>query len=373
MAAKTSGNAVEEAIKCVTSCFDKIDKRQLATILFNKLLASSPVVKDRFQGSNMRLLATSFIGIMQMVIDDLAGMDIKACDARMKQLGGRHVAYGVGADMFTTYQACLLSALGEVMGDFNADMKYAWTFVWSVFVTSPLINGWAKTARLDRNKVLKQVTTDFADIQKCSDCVRKFQDTLFSRLFSYDPTIKDLFKDSDMEAQKKKFVGFIAKALEMAQKSDASGELRKLAAMHKRLGVTVTHFAYFEESILYALGQAMGKEYTGFAANAWTMVIHTEIVEAMVNAPFAEIKEMLASVNQTGTGVLTQKEWCAAFKDYGSKAELLAAYSACDADGNGTVEAEEFTRMLGRQQLSYPQASVSEHIAMFVKASQVKA
>jgi len=369
--APAQNNIMTDVINKVVASYKALDKRQLSTVLYQNILDADPVVKARFQGQNMRLLASSFIGIMSIVLDELKSMNVSECDARMQSLGGRHVGYNVGVNMFATFQACLLSALGKVLGDaFTPELKYAWSFAWSTFVTSPLINGWKSKAKIDKKAALATVTKSF-EAMKTN---KTFIDTLFNRVFSQDPSIKNLFSSTDMEGHKQKFIGFIGKGLEFASgKGDGQAEFKKLAAMHKTKGVKVSHFAFFEEAILTALRAAMGAEFTGDLADHWTIVMHCEMIEPMVAAPFQEILAMLTAADTDGDGIVTLQEWNDALSEYGSKDELSAAYKRCDADGNGTVESVEFTRMLARQQLKYPLATIKEQVQYFVKNATAQA
>jgi hemoglobin-like flavoprotein len=75
--------------------------------------------------------------LMQMLAAAVNGLnDLGALVPVVQDLGKRHVGYGVKAEHYATVAAALLWTLEQGLGDaFTADVKEAWTTVYTVLAT----------------------------------------------------------------------------------------------------------------------------------------------------------------------------------------------------------------------------------------------
>ena len=126
----------ERKKRLVQSSFTKVvpiaDKA--AEIFYAKLFQMDPEVKPLFKGDMKEQGAK----LMSMIATAVNGLDnLEAIVPAVQNLGKGHVAYGVKASHYDTVGGALLYTLETGLGeDFTAEVKDAWTEVYTVLATT---------------------------------------------------------------------------------------------------------------------------------------------------------------------------------------------------------------------------------------------
>jgi len=126
----------ERKKRLVQSSFTKVapiaDKA--AEIFYAKLFQMNPEVKPLFKGDMKEQGAK----LMSMISTAVNGLDnLEAIVPAVQNLGKGHVAYGVKASHYDTVGGALLYTLETGLGeDFTAEVKDAWTEVYTVLATT---------------------------------------------------------------------------------------------------------------------------------------------------------------------------------------------------------------------------------------------
>ncbi|MFC0117652.1 globin family protein [Pseudoalteromonas xiamenensis] len=91
----------------------------------------------------------------------------------------------------------------------------------------------------------------------------------YQTLFTYDPSLKPLFK-SDLKSQGKKLMMTLKVAVKGLDDLDALVPvLQQLAARHVDYGVKASHFTPVGNALLYTLKQGLGEKWNPELRQAW--------------------------------------------------------------------------------------------------------
>jgi hemoglobin-like flavoprotein len=96
-------------------------------------------------------------------------------------------------------------------------------------------------------------------------------DLFYRRLFEIDPTTRDLFRTTDMFAQRQKLLqtqGFAIGSLDNLE--ILTSTLEDLGRRHASYGVTDAQYDSMGAALLWTLEQRLGRAWTPAAASAWT-------------------------------------------------------------------------------------------------------
>ncbi|MCP4999531.1 MAG: hemin receptor [Hyphomicrobiales bacterium] len=96
-------------------------------------------------------------------------------------------------------------------------------------------------------------------------------DLFYDQLFELDPSIKALFADTDMSAQKAKLLATLA--ITIAGLNTSASLLRDLEALGRRhagYGVLPAHYALVGEALLWTLEKGLGDRWSDEVREAWT-------------------------------------------------------------------------------------------------------
>lgn len=98
---------------------------QAATLFYARLFALDPAISRLFSGSDMPAQGHR---LMEMIGDAVRLLEQPAqLDAALRELGKRHVAYGVQDGHYATVGAALLATLADALGpDFTPATRAAW-------------------------------------------------------------------------------------------------------------------------------------------------------------------------------------------------------------------------------------------------------
>ena len=93
----------------------------------------------------------------------------------------------------------------------------------------------------------------------------------YERLFADNPDFRPLFKN-DMRIQGAKLMTMLAIVVyNLPEPDQASTAIRELAVRHVEYGVKLADYSSVGEALLWTLEQALGKDFTRAAREAWSV------------------------------------------------------------------------------------------------------
>jgi hemoglobin-like flavoprotein len=107
---------------------------QAADVFYNRLFEIDPALRPMFP-ENMK---EQKIKLMQMLTAAVKGLDnLETLVPVVRQLGARHIGYGVKDDHYGTVAAALLWTLEKGLGEaFTPETKEAWVVVYGILATT---------------------------------------------------------------------------------------------------------------------------------------------------------------------------------------------------------------------------------------------
>lgn len=117
--------AVQDTFAMVEPIADKA-----AELFYGRLFELDPSVKPLFKGD----MSEQGAKLMRMIGIAVRGLtDLESIVPAVKNLGARHVGYGVKEEHYQTVGAALLWTLGQGLGDaFTEEVESAWTDVYTL-------------------------------------------------------------------------------------------------------------------------------------------------------------------------------------------------------------------------------------------------
>jgi hemoglobin-like flavoprotein len=98
-------------------------------------------------------------------------------------------------------------------------------------------------------------------------------DLFYRRLFQIDPATRELFRATDMFAQRKKLLQTLGFAVSGLDNLDVLlSTVEDLGRRHARYGVTDKHYDYVGAALLWTLEQGLGRAWTPEVEQAWAEV-----------------------------------------------------------------------------------------------------
>jgi hemoglobin-like flavoprotein len=95
----------------------------------------------------------------------------------------------------------------------------------------------------------------------------------YRRLFELDPTTRELFRTTDMFAQRQKLLQTLGFAISSLDNLDLlMSTVEDLGRRHAIYGVTDAHYDSMGAALLWTLEQRLGRAWTPATASAWTQV-----------------------------------------------------------------------------------------------------
>ncbi|MDD1781188.1 globin domain-containing protein [Enterovibrio sp. ZSDZ35] len=120
----------------------------------------------------------------------------------------------------------------------------------------------------------QQVTLITQSFKKVEPISLKAAEIFYDTLFSYDPTLKRLFK-GDMKQQGRKLMAMVSAAVNSLDSPDTLVPiLKELAKRHVSYGVKPSHFTPVCNALLHTLKVGLGDEFTPQVRDAWATMLH---------------------------------------------------------------------------------------------------
>lgn len=95
----------------------------------------------------------------------------------------------------------------------------------------------------------------------------------YGRLFQRHPSLRPMFK-ADLRVQSAKLMSTLDSLLEaLGSGADTVSALRALGARHRGYGVEPSHYEAVHGALLWAIGQALERQFTPPVKEAWSTLI----------------------------------------------------------------------------------------------------
>ena len=130
----------------------------------------------------------------------------------------------------------------------------------------------------------EQITLVQTSWEKVKPISEQAAELFYGRLFELDPSLKPLFKSSDMKEQGKKLMATLNLAVISLTKLDTIlAAVQDLGRRHVKYGVPDESYATVGEALLWTLDKGLGDEFTDEVKVAWTET-YTTISNVMLDA-----------------------------------------------------------------------------------------
>jgi hemoglobin-like flavoprotein len=119
----------------------------------------------------------------------------------------------------------------------------------------------------DRKRLVRETWKQVAPVADAA------ADLLYRRLFEIDPTTRELFRATDMFAQRQKLLQTLGFAISSLDNLDVlMSTVEDLGRRHAGYGVTDAQYDSLGAALLWTLEQRLGRAWTPAVASAWTEV-----------------------------------------------------------------------------------------------------
>ncbi|NNF77020.1 MAG: hemin receptor [Rhizobiales bacterium] len=109
----------------------------------------------------------------------------------------------------------------------------------------------------------------------------------YARLFEIAPEIQDLFKFTDMPAQRQKLLIALNLAVINAHSlNTVAPQLEAIGRRHASYGVKNSHYEAVGQALVWTLEQDLGSAFIDDVRNAWTD-FYTLVANTMMNGPLS--------------------------------------------------------------------------------------
>jgi methyl-accepting chemotaxis protein len=133
-------------VDALETSFDLIAPRgeELVETFYRRLFAAAPSVRPLFASTEMRRQKTKLLATLVLLRKSLPNLD--AVVPKLRELGGRHGAYGARAEHYPLVGATLIASMAELAGDaWRPEYERAWSDAFDV-VASAMLEGAAAAA-----------------------------------------------------------------------------------------------------------------------------------------------------------------------------------------------------------------------------------
>ena len=115
---------------------------------------------------------------------------------------------------------------------------------------------------------IQLVQSSFQKVKPISDLAAQM---FYGRLFEIAPSVKPLFKESDMKKQGRKLMETLALVTQgLTRPEKIEPVVQKLGKDHVRYGVKDEHYEPVGAALLWTLEQGLGEDFTPEVKQAWT-------------------------------------------------------------------------------------------------------
>jgi hemoglobin-like flavoprotein len=129
------------SVEILESSFKTVAPRGEAFVaeFYERLFRANPEARAFFAGTDMPAQRTKLLAALAMTVENLRRPEVLA--PALRELGKKHVAYGVTAEHYPLVGAALLGTLGAFLGPaFTPEVQQAWADAYAA-ITSLMLDG----------------------------------------------------------------------------------------------------------------------------------------------------------------------------------------------------------------------------------------
>ena len=133
-------------VDALETSFDLIAPQgeELVDTFYRRLFAAAPSVRPLFAGTDMGRQKTKLLATLVVLRKSLP--DLEALVPKLRELGGRHGAYGARAEHYPLVGATLIASMAELAGDaWRPEYERAWSDAFDI-VAGAMLEGAAAAA-----------------------------------------------------------------------------------------------------------------------------------------------------------------------------------------------------------------------------------
>lgn len=151
-------------------------------------------------------------------------------------------------------------------------------------------------AKLARQKSASGNAIDIELLESSFNALAPHADELVTRfyeeLFERYPQVRPMFRNTDINQQKKKLIAALVLVINNLRKPEALAKaLQELGTRHHTYGVMPDHYPLVAETLLDVMGEMAGELWTDEVASAWENALN-HIAQVMINAPRERLEKM---------------------------------------------------------------------------------
>jgi hemoglobin-like flavoprotein len=135
-------------LQALETSFDLVAPRgdELMDEFYARLFEAAPAVKPLFAGSDLKKQKSMLLGTLVLLRKSLRDLD--AIVPKLRELGGRHVAYGARPEHYPVVGDVLIASMAKIAGDaWSPEYEAAWGEAFGI-VAGAMIEG-AELAELE--------------------------------------------------------------------------------------------------------------------------------------------------------------------------------------------------------------------------------
>jgi len=251
-------------------------------------------VADLYESKELKSHYTKLIGSLNSVIESLS--DPKDIGKTMKELGRRHVDYGVKVEHYNVIGKAILKTLEALLAEgYSSSIKHAWiAFIRQV--ASQMISDNYELPKSPK-KPLNLTPEVESKIIRSWELVRKVGldpvgKLLFQNIFSIAPEalklysfkqLPNMMETDEMKGHYTKLLTYIDKVVESIQndQKDIVPILRALGKRHVEYEVIQEHYNVVGKALIQALTVSLKEQFTPDIQEAWS-TLFLQITNSMV-------------------------------------------------------------------------------------------
>ncbi len=264
-------------VKLLKQSFQEIQPYadKFVSSFYVNLFTANPEVMSLFKNTDMETQKKKLLGSLVLIVNSLEQPG--SLDSAFRALGARNVKYGVLPKHYSLAGNALLATLEQYLGDkWTAEVKQAWVDAYKI-ISEIMLDGadYSETEiPLPTSPKTAVKETGVELIEQSFEMIKPYGDifvnSFYNNLFTANPEAKSLFKNTDMETQKKKLLDSLVLVVENLRKPEVlDNTLRGLGASHVKYGALPEHYPLVGNALLTTFQQYLGASWTPEVKQAW--------------------------------------------------------------------------------------------------------
>ena len=280
----------EKQIKLLEHSFALIQEKSsaFAATFYEQLFQNYPQVKSLFGKTDMAAQSQKMMSSLSYIVENLRYPSLLT--NAVKNLGVKHVAYGVLPEHYPVFGNALLKSLKFHLGaKYTPEVEAAWTAAYTAIAylmleaaerssdqfTTQTSNSYRQKTRKPKsipNAILplEKITVLENSFAAIKDNSTAFAATFYDNLFEEDPQLKQLFAKTKMAVEYQKLIDSLVEVLEnLRRPSLLSNIVKNIEEKYAAYGILPAHYPLVEKALLNSLKFYLGRGWTPKVEAVW--------------------------------------------------------------------------------------------------------